>query len=41
MTFSKVLENAGNREMGLKLDGEDLSPLLKIGLSNENFSLSG
>ena len=27
--------------MGLLLDGEDLSPLLEIGLINENFSLSG
>jgi len=24
MTFSKIFENAGNREMGLSLDGEDL-----------------
>jgi len=41
MTFSKILENAGNREMGLKLDDEDLSPLSYIGLISENFNLSG
>ena len=34
--ISKILENAGNRKMGLQLDGEDF---LHIGLINDSFNL--